>query len=219
MKNKKPFTDSSQIPLLQVENLFVYKSPTNPTGDPRITYLDSGNKLVRVLQRFFPSKLITADTGESWDFVHNYNILPLVEIVHSLKVKSLIDLGSGPGLILYALSCFFDYRLKLSGIEYDKNLVDIGNKVLGDDKDIIKEKDLNNLNVKDIFEYDIIYTWDPFKHKAIGKFGDKLASLMRKDQYLVMYNCSLHGYMIHKLWLNENFEISKYNNYTIIKKL
>ena len=99
-------------------------------------------------------------------------------LVKREKIKNLIDLGCGAGIILKAAQ---DNGIKVKGFELDPKLIFYAKK-LGVP---VKKKDILKITTKDLEGFDNIYFWEPLAdYELAEKF---VANLMKVSKGKTIY--------------------------------
>ena len=127
-------------------------------------------------------KIKAENDGEQFGYVLNPYVGILYVLLKRLGKNSLIDLGSGAGLLLAILNAY-DKELKLAGIEIEEELLVISDKLHVN----AYNKDLLYLQAADIRDYEVVYFWEPFHNSDPGiKFANNLIDCMYPGQILIM---------------------------------
>lgn len=119
----------------------------------------------------------------------SHHAVPIIsEAVARLNVKSVIDLGIGMGFSMIVLHRMFP-RLAIGGIDNEPLFLHILKRMT--DAFLLKQKDLLTLNVHDIKDYDLIFSWEPFyDHDLSAQFARRLISRMKTGQILIYHSAS-----------------------------
>ena len=121
-------------------------------------------------------------------FYLTQNFLTIYHILLSLKTKSLLDLGSGPGLLLQSLCSIVNVRV---GYEIEDVFVEDGRSVFNQD---IKKKDILTLTKKDVKSFEVLFFYEPFtpynhiqekENSKPKEFIDNLVNILTKGQYIL----------------------------------
>lgn len=102
-------------------------------------------------------------------------------LLTELKSNSLLDLGSGAGILLFLLQRQGNIRVR--GYEIESSLIEIANKLL---PGFTIQKDILTLKVEDIQNFDTLYFWEPLADKELAKkFIDNLLSILLPKQVII----------------------------------
>jgi hypothetical protein len=116
----------------------------------------------------------------------------LCKIVELLDIKKFCDLGAGSGILLKALIYFKQMR-KIIGYENEKILVD--NSM----NDYVKLKDIFDLTITDLKDFECIYFWEPFKSDELAnKFVNHLSKVTSKGQIIIYREAGYIGKYLDK---------------------
>jgi len=119
---------------------------------------------------------------DSWSFIPNRNMTYLIQILKTLKPNNLIDLGCGPGNIVYLADLILPK--KSIGLDFYEGYIKIG-KETNPELNLIY-KDFFTLTRKDIRGIDIIYMYEPItRHEIQLELLKFLYNIMRKDQIIL----------------------------------
>lgn len=128
----------------------------------------------------------------------SHSIGALYILMKRLKKITILDLGSGPGLInqifhilekydnknIRILKDFQYERFKYTGFEIEDELVKIG--VCNNNK--IVKKNILTIVKKDVENHEIIYFYEPFAHKKLAEqFVKNLEKVLIKDQIIIYH--------------------------------
>lgn len=112
----------------------------------------------------------------------NTELTHLYLIIKTLKIKSFLDLGSGPGLLLGILSYLFP-TIKFAGYDNEKLLIE-GNKMYSTVS--LQLKNILTLTSIDVENYDALYFWEPLNDSELCKqFVENLVKIVKNDQYII----------------------------------
>lgn len=138
-----------------------------------------------ILEQELKKKLFgTADTKGEFKYYPNMDAGTLWYLLKIFKCKSILDLGSGPGLLLRAISVL-EPKINYVGFEIEDILVAQGYNNNG--VKIIK-KDILKIVKKDITQFTAIYYWRPFYDiKLMNQFEKNLLSIITKGQIIICY--------------------------------
>lgn len=99
------------------------------------------------------------------------------------RCKSLLDLGSGAGILMAAIKSVAPYEWKLAGYEIEQKLINQAKKICPWGKHL--NKDILTLTTKDIEKYDMIYFWEPFVDSQLSKrFVENLSAIIPPGKYI-----------------------------------
>lgn len=103
-------------------------------------------------------------------------------LMRKYELETLIDLGSGPGIIQAVLEAA---DIKVKGLEILDDLICEGDNLFGVRS---YEKDLLELEITDIKGYQALYMWDPFNWPVPTKeFITRLVKYITPNQYIFCY--------------------------------
>lgn len=154
--------------------------------------------------------------NSEYGYYINQDFSRLAEILQVYKVKHLVDLGSGSGILLYVLSRYL-YYTKFTGYEIEETLINFSNLYLKSRRITTYKKDLLKLTKKDLENFDCLYFWEPIYNKDLAKvFVNRLVTSMYPGQ-LIIYKCS--GSILTHLIDSKAFSKISENGYEIFKKL
>lgn len=133
------------------------------------------------------------ENGEEYGFYLLDRISSLVEVLDALKIKSMLDLGSGPGLLLAFLEDMFDY-MKFYGYEIEEPFVEDARKVFNLD---VTKKNILTLKKKDVSFSESIYFYEPFtpygNTTKPQEFVLNLSKILTPGQYIIYANAGAIG--------------------------
>lgn len=116
----------------------------------------------------------------------------LAVLMKRLQLTSLLDLGSGPGLILNPIKRNIP-NSKCVGYEIENDLVNIGNCI---SRLPILKKDILKITQEDIKDFQVIYFWEPLRDQQLAKrFVKNLSKIVVPNQ-VICYK---------RVWFIENF--------------
>lgn len=137
-----------------------------------------------------------------------YYIATLVETLRKLEIKSLLDLGSGPGILLKVIYEVIDYNyynsklylynnseLKLGGIEYNQKYINIAKTIIntkilqksGFKNVLVKKGDITKIRRQTIKDFECMYAYEPLLSKTLAeKFAKNLYNIMGENQLFIL---------------------------------
>lgn len=149
-----------------------------------------------------------------WGYYINYAIGELLYTLDALKAKSILDLGSGSGILLYYIYKYSIPRIDIMGYEIEQRLITIANKIIPNKT---KKKNILTLRKSDIEKYDVIYFWEPLADRELAKkFVDNLTKIINKNQTIIYYPS---GSILEHFYETKKYDItrSEVGPYRIIK--
>ncbi len=163
-------------------------------------------QIKRRYERFYrkfreKSQYPVADTEKGiWGYADTDSVFQFFKDIHLENYGSIVDIGSGDGKVVLIASLF---GVKAVGIEYDKDLITISNRIkeeLGLKGEFIQGDYLE----QDLGSYDIIFT-NPDKGFHL-KVEEKLLKDMTDTSILFVYNDLFQPRFLEKgrkLWYNQ----------------
>lgn len=124
---------------------------------------------------------------QEYGYYMNENLFPVFEIFNSLNCKSLLDLGSGPGLMLKALKQVFN-DCNFVGYDNEKIFVEDSKKLFYTN---VQQKNILTLKKEDVNDFEVLYFYEPFctpynlKNIKCEKFIKNLSKIMYVGQYII----------------------------------
>lgn len=136
------------------------------------------------------------NNGQYGYYMSNPEYLPI--IFDRLGIDSILDLGSGPGLLLNALWHYDPGRgMNVKGFEIEDHYVELGQYLLGENK--IVKKDILTIKKKDILPYKVLYFWRPFcDYDLQRQFESNLLKIAQPGQFIFSF-CGDVSYHDRKL--------------------
>ncbi len=128
------------------------------------------------------------DTGGNTEFGYytNKNVC-LPNVVERLGVKSIIDLGCGPGLVIKTLKQL-NYVNKIKGFDNEADFISIAKGRYSNHNEEFTKKDITKLTKEDLEYYDAVYFWEPIICPITGKkFIKNLVKNLKKDTFILYY--------------------------------
>ena len=156
----------------------------------------------------YQPKTIGKNKGQYGYYISEY-CGSLVILMKRLKLKSLLDLGSGPGLILNPIKRNVPHS-RCVGYEIEEELVNIGNSI---SYLPILRKDILKITKEDIKDFQVIYFWEPLKDEVLAKkFVENLSKIVIPNQ-IICYKPA--GFIYNFLRQNSKFtEIKDLHSYS-----
>jgi len=117
-----------------------------------------------------------------WGFygVYVQTVTTLAILMTRLNLKSIVDLGSGPGFVMYGIKYMVD-KANVLGFEIEKEL--INHSVLGFGN--IKYQDILKVTKKQLADRDCIFFYEPFYDRGLAKqFAQRLNKVCTSGQYI-----------------------------------
>lgn len=143
---------------------------------------DIVNLAIRIITNTYMLKRTSLKRSDSaYGYYINENFGAVVDYMIKKKKSSLVDLGAGAGhclLLLHGMG----YTVK--GYEDDRMLIETHIKLRGNN---IEQKDIWNLTVEDIKDYQVIYFYQPFKSTVKMKKFIKLVLELKQKKQVVLY--------------------------------
>lgn len=153
---------------------------------------------------------LTGDNKGQFGYYVTEDVASIIGIMKAVKAKSILDLGSGPGLILKTIRTFT--KFEVSGYDNERELVEIGNHILG--YDTLKLKDILTVTTQDIGKFDVLYFWEPLRDRELcEKFVDNLSKVTVKDQYIIYKPAGSIAEYLHKVERFEKVELYGQDNH------
>jgi len=116
------------------------------------------------------------------------------------RAKSILDIGSGRGFMLYYLKRYFGYR-RTAGTQISKNAYEFSRTTLGLE---IYDKDLLELEFPDE-SFDVATVWQVLEHvQRPEQYIEKLRRLLRKGGHIIVEVPNYHSWtraLTRKYWL------------------
>lgn len=130
----------------------------------------------------------------------SYSFGLLYILMMRLKIYSLFDIGSGPGLGLKAIDWYHDKksqpcRITLKGCDNELSFYAQGNNLSLN----IVLKDMTILTKEDIKNYKILYFYEPLIDRTLcNAFAENLSKIVNKKQIIVYYSAGAMGQDLNK---------------------
>lgn len=203
-KTKRELFNSISISIYYIRKLY-YKLATK-----RSTTFDFEDAYSSILNT---EKRKDNENKGQWGYYLSQDIEKFLFIIDKLKTKSIVDLGSGPGLLLKAI-LLYNHKIKVKGYEIedvfieDSQLLDLQNQIF--------KQDILQLETKDIINCDTIFFYEPVADPKLAKqFVNNLSKIVIKGQWII-YNRA--GYIGDNLDKNKRFkQYYSLNSYRVYK--
>lgn len=144
--------------------------------------------------------------GDEWGYYVSHNIGRLAVVLKKNKIKSLVDLGCGAGVLLRVLSMYVPY-ISLRGIDNEESLVSYCNRFMNHSA---KKGNILSLKREDIEHYQVIYFYEPLRSEKLAQqFVENLSKIVTKGQHIIYIPAGSIG-----KFLSEAKNIKRINNTT-----
>jgi hypothetical protein len=150
-----------------------------------------------------PKNIPRCKNQGQYGYWNNRSVDTVAELALKYELSSILDLGSGPGIMLFLLK-FIDNNVgkrlfkKLKGYEIEPLFVKDGNNLFfsryGEPGDVIEKKDILKITTRDLIGYEIVYFWEPLHERELAeKFVSNLSRSMIEGQYIFYYQSGFIG--------------------------
>lgn len=123
------------------------------------------------------------ENGE-WGYYISHNPFAIIYYMQQNNLKSIVDLGSGAGILLQILR---GYGFSIKGFEIEDSLIKVATKLLG--KNITHKKDILTLTEEDVKDSEVLYFWEPVAEDELAKkFVENLVNILSPTQTVLYYS-------------------------------
>lgn len=136
----------------------------------------------------------SGDNKGQWGYIQSRGIGELIFLLNKLKIDSIIDLGSGAGILLSIIKAF-NPTIKTRGFEIEEELVNHSRISYGSP---IYQKDILKITASDIRDHKALYFYEPLCDRDLcQKFVENLEQIVT-DQYLIYKPAGAIAEFLHK---------------------
>lgn len=129
------------------------------------------------------------DDKKAFGYWKSSNEVELIEILRTLNIKSIFDIGCGPGLFLqnlYTIMASFMQNLIIGGIDKNEHCIRLAKRICIQNNESFEVLNMFDITTSLLKKWDCVYIWDPLTEKdEIKKFLFHLASVIPKNKYII----------------------------------
>ncbi len=136
-------------------------------------------------------------------YYFNSEVWPLYSVIKHLKVKKVVDLGSGAGLLVVILNLLFEAKdpkksIYVDGVENERVFLEISQRIQGT-RSCFKFGNIKTLSKEFCESYDCFYWWEPIvKEEPCRIFISNLVRNMKSNSYIIAKPAACSGELLEK---------------------